>query len=207
MIEAWRDGRIDDARTLGARVQRLADVVFAAPVANYRARLKESLAMLGVIGRADVRPPLQPVSDDERRLLAQTLEEVGLLEEVQHEHHGGSPGAGIVSERADVLIVGAGAAGGVVAARLARAGINVVCLEQGRWHDLDETPAPQADSTASRASSGRGAPTTTGCPRTTGRRFRLRHRDADVQRGRRQHGVVRGGLAAAAAVGLPYPGA
>ena len=50
-----------------------------------------------------------------------------------------------MSERADVLIVGAGAAGGVVAARLARAGINVVCLEQGRWHDLDEFPAPQAE--------------------------------------------------------------
>ena len=82
MIEAWRDGRIDDARTLGARVQRLADVVFAAPVANYRARLKESLVMLGVLGRADVRPPLQPISDDERRLLRETLEEVGLLEEV-----------------------------------------------------------------------------------------------------------------------------
>lgn len=82
MIEAWRDGRIDDARTLGARVQRLADVVFAAPVANYRARLKESLVMLGALGRADVRPPLQPISDDERRLLRETLEEVGLLEEV-----------------------------------------------------------------------------------------------------------------------------
>ncbi len=82
MIEAWRDGRIDDARTLGARVQRLADVVFAAPVANYRARLKESLVMLGALSRADVRPPLQPVSDDERRLLRETLEEVGLLEEV-----------------------------------------------------------------------------------------------------------------------------
>ena len=32
MIDAWRDGRIDEARALGRRVQRLADVVFARPV-------------------------------------------------------------------------------------------------------------------------------------------------------------------------------
>ena len=50
-----------------------------------------------------------------------------------------------MSERAEVLIVGAGASGGVVARRLARAGIKVVCLEQGRWHDLDEFPAPQPE--------------------------------------------------------------
>ena len=31
MIEAWQAGRIDEARALGRRVQRLADVVFAAP--------------------------------------------------------------------------------------------------------------------------------------------------------------------------------
>ena len=47
--------------------------------------------------------------------------------------------------RADVLIVGAGASGGVVARRLAAAGFDVVCLEQGDWHALDEFPAPQAE--------------------------------------------------------------
>lgn len=82
MIDAWREGRIDEARALGARVQRLADVVFAAPVANYRARLKESLVMLGRLERADVRPPLQPISAEERSLLRETLEGVDLLEKV-----------------------------------------------------------------------------------------------------------------------------
>src|SRR5436853_7407099 len=48
MIQAWNDGRIDDARAVGRRVQRLADVVFAAPVGNYRVRLKECLRILGV---------------------------------------------------------------------------------------------------------------------------------------------------------------
>jgi 4-hydroxy-tetrahydrodipicolinate synthase len=80
MIEAWKDGRIDEARELGRRVQRLADVVFAAPVANYRARLKECLRLLGVLEDASVRPPLRPLGAEERRTLEATLVEVGLLE-------------------------------------------------------------------------------------------------------------------------------
>jgi len=82
MIEAWRESRIDEARALGARVQRLADVVFAAPVADYRVRLKECLVLLGVLERASVRRPLLPISDAERELLRATLAEVGLLERV-----------------------------------------------------------------------------------------------------------------------------
>jgi dihydrodipicolinate synthase/N-acetylneuraminate lyase len=79
MVDAWRDGRIDEARDVGRRVQRLADVVFDAPVANYRARLKEALRMLGVLEDASVRPPLRPLDDAERGRLEDTLVEVGLL--------------------------------------------------------------------------------------------------------------------------------
>ena len=79
MIEAWNDGRIDDARALGRRVQRLADVVFAAPVGDYRVRLKECLRILGVLEAAHVRRPLQPLRDEERAFLASVLREVGLL--------------------------------------------------------------------------------------------------------------------------------
>jgi dihydrodipicolinate synthase/N-acetylneuraminate lyase len=81
MIRAWQDGRIDDARELGRRVQRLADVVFARPVGNYRVRLKECLRILGVLENAYVRRPLLPVNDAERAFLADVLEEVGLLPE------------------------------------------------------------------------------------------------------------------------------
>lgn len=49
------------------------------------------------------------------------------------------------SHRADVLIIGAGAAGGVVGRRLAEAGFDVVCLEQGVWPDRDEYPGPKPD--------------------------------------------------------------
>ena len=79
MIDAWRAGRIDEARALGRRVQRLADVVFANPVGDYRVRLKECLRILGVLEAAHVRRPLLPLGDDERARLASVLSEVGLL--------------------------------------------------------------------------------------------------------------------------------
>jgi len=79
MIEAWQAGRIDEALELGRRVQRLADVVFARPVGDYRVRLKECLRLLGVIPAAHVRRPLQPLGDAERAHLGDVLREVGLL--------------------------------------------------------------------------------------------------------------------------------
>jgi 4-hydroxy-tetrahydrodipicolinate synthase len=83
MIEAWQAGRIADAQALGRRVQRLADVVFARPVGDYRVRLKECLRILGVPGleQAHVRKPLLGISDAEREHLADVLREVGLLQE------------------------------------------------------------------------------------------------------------------------------
>lgn len=81
MIDAWRDGRMDDALALGKRVQRLADVVFAAPVGDYRVRLKECLRLLGVLEAAHVRRPLLPLGDAERVFLAEVLTEVGLLDD------------------------------------------------------------------------------------------------------------------------------
>ena len=78
MITAWNEGRIDDAKALGRRIQRLADVVFAKPVGDYRVRLKECLRMLGVLDSAHIRPPLLPIRDDERRFLTKVLGEVGL---------------------------------------------------------------------------------------------------------------------------------
>jgi 4-hydroxy-tetrahydrodipicolinate synthase len=81
MIEAWRAGKVDEARALGARVQRLADAVFAAPVANYRARLKAGLVMLGVLDQAHVRPPLLPLPDREVQQLRDALVTAGLLQD------------------------------------------------------------------------------------------------------------------------------
>jgi len=79
MIDAWNTGRLDDAKALGRRVQRLADVVFARPIGDYRVRLKECLRILGVLQAAHVRLPLMPIGDAERADLASVLAEVGLL--------------------------------------------------------------------------------------------------------------------------------
>lgn len=81
MIAAWQRGDTATAMALGRRVQRLADVVFAAPVGDYRVRLKECLTILGVLDSATVRKPLLPLDDAERAHLRNVLAEVGLLEE------------------------------------------------------------------------------------------------------------------------------
>jgi len=80
MIAAWQAGDTQAAMALGRRVQRLADVVFAPPVGDYRVRLKECLRILGILDAAHVRRPLLPLHDAERRSLAKVLAEVGLLE-------------------------------------------------------------------------------------------------------------------------------
>ncbi len=81
MIAAWQAGDTDTAMGLGRRVQRLADVVFAAPVGDYRVRLKECLRILGVLENAHVRRPLLPIGEAERAFLAGVLAEVGLRED------------------------------------------------------------------------------------------------------------------------------
>lgn len=53
-------------------------------------------------------------------------------------------GADAIPE-AEVLIIGAGAAGAAVAWSLARRGVQVVCLEQGDWIDDDDIPKAHRD--------------------------------------------------------------
>jgi 4-hydroxy-tetrahydrodipicolinate synthase len=78
LLQLARAGAVADTRDLGMRVQKLADVIFAPPVADYRARTKEALRMLGWIPGAAVRPPLLPVDDAERTRIAAALAEAGL---------------------------------------------------------------------------------------------------------------------------------
>src|SRR5882724_4461532 len=67
------------AREKGDRIQKLVDVVFAAPVRDYRARCKEVLVMQGVIQYAHMRPPLLAIGADDRARLKRALEEAGEL--------------------------------------------------------------------------------------------------------------------------------
>jgi 4-hydroxy-tetrahydrodipicolinate synthase len=65
--------RIDDET-----VRPLAGALFAPPVRNYRARLKEALRLLGVIPGATMRPPLLDLDAAERSAVARALASVRL---------------------------------------------------------------------------------------------------------------------------------
>jgi 4-hydroxy-tetrahydrodipicolinate synthase len=78
LLAAVRRMDVTTIETLGRRLQRLADVVFAPPVSDYRARTKAALRFLGVIPSAAVRPPLLPLGAGELRDLEASLREAGL---------------------------------------------------------------------------------------------------------------------------------
>jgi len=79
MLDAVRRSDFDTARELGARLQPLADVIFAPPVTDYRARTKEALKMLGILENTTVRPPLLPVTDADCEVIHQALQAAGLM--------------------------------------------------------------------------------------------------------------------------------
>ena len=79
MLKAVQRSDFNEARELGCRLQPLADVIFAPPVTDYRARTKEALKMLGILENTTVRPPLLPVSDSERDVIQRALRTAGLL--------------------------------------------------------------------------------------------------------------------------------
>ena len=79
MVEMYRAGRLDEARAIYDRVvQPLVTTIFAAPVRDYRVRLKEAIAELGVIDSTAVRAPLLGLSDGERRKVREAVRGAGL---------------------------------------------------------------------------------------------------------------------------------
>lgn len=79
MLKAVQRGDFNEARELGCRLQPLADMIFAPPVTDYRARTKEALRMLGILANTTVRPPLLPVGEREREIIRRALQAAGLL--------------------------------------------------------------------------------------------------------------------------------
>lgn len=68
MIHHHQQGEDQSARDIYERVVKpLAGVIFAPPVRDYRARVKEALVAMGVIESAAVRPPLLLLGDVARR--------------------------------------------------------------------------------------------------------------------------------------------
>jgi 4-hydroxy-tetrahydrodipicolinate synthase len=60
-------------------VRPLANAMFAPPVRNYRARLKEGLVCMGILERSVMRPPLLTLDAFERKAVRAALEKVGML--------------------------------------------------------------------------------------------------------------------------------
>jgi 4-hydroxy-tetrahydrodipicolinate synthase len=79
MLAAIQRGDITEARELGSRLQTLADVIFAPPVTDYRARTKEALKMLGILENTTVRPPLLPISEAECETVRRALQNARLV--------------------------------------------------------------------------------------------------------------------------------
>jgi 4-hydroxy-tetrahydrodipicolinate synthase len=67
------------ARALNDRIQPLARVFYADPFVDMHNRMKEALVMLGRLARANVRPPLVRITQDERERIRAALHEAGLL--------------------------------------------------------------------------------------------------------------------------------
>ncbi|MCJ7687159.1 MAG: dihydrodipicolinate synthase family protein [Desulfobacteraceae bacterium] len=79
LFQAVQQGDIQEAREVNDRLYPLVHVFYAPPFLDMHNRMKEALAILGRISAAVVRPPLQPVTDDERNRIRGALEKAGLL--------------------------------------------------------------------------------------------------------------------------------
>jgi 4-hydroxy-tetrahydrodipicolinate synthase len=79
MLKAVQRGDVNTAREIGNCLQPLADVIFAPPITDYRARTKEALKMLGILENTTVRAPLLPIAESERVVIRRALQAAGLL--------------------------------------------------------------------------------------------------------------------------------
>ena len=81
LFAAVKAGRLEEARALNDRLAPLVAVFYAPPFVDMHNRMKEALALLGRIPAAYVRPPLTPVSEDERDRIRLALREARLTRE------------------------------------------------------------------------------------------------------------------------------
>src|SRR5262245_60736373 len=78
LLAACRAGDLERAGRVNDRLAPLVSVFYAPPFVDMHNRMKEALALLGRIPAAHVRPPLTPVSDEERHRIRLALREAGL---------------------------------------------------------------------------------------------------------------------------------
>ncbi len=73
MCQKAMKGNLKDAQEIWERLIPLEEAIFASPVRDYRARTKEALAMMGIIGSTYVRPPLTPITGEEKEAIKHLL--------------------------------------------------------------------------------------------------------------------------------------
>ncbi len=80
MCAATLSGDFARGSALWQRIRPLEEAIFARPVRDYRARMKASLVMLGVIKNSVMRQPLLEITDPaEKEILRAALQQAGLL--------------------------------------------------------------------------------------------------------------------------------
>jgi len=79
LLAAVKAGDLAEAHAINERLGPLVAVFYAPPFVDMHNRMKEALAILGRIPAAHVRPPLTPVSEDERDRIRLALREASLL--------------------------------------------------------------------------------------------------------------------------------
>ena len=78
LYAAVQAGDLARARAINDRLSPLVSVFYAPPFVDMHNRMKEALALLGRIPAAHVRPPLTPISDDERQRIRLALRVAGI---------------------------------------------------------------------------------------------------------------------------------
>jgi len=73
LFAAVTAGDLDRARAINDRLSPLVSVFYAPPFVDMHNRMKEALVLLGRLPAAHVRPPLTPISDDERQRIRLAL--------------------------------------------------------------------------------------------------------------------------------------
>lgn len=79
IFEQTRSGNLARARETYLRILPIVHTIYKPPAFRYYSRMKEAMVMLGMLNDATVRPPLVPVTEDERALLREALKSAGLL--------------------------------------------------------------------------------------------------------------------------------
>ena len=80
LLAACKDDDLARARAVHERIYPLTEAFYCAPLVDMHNRMKEALVMLGKLPRNVVRPPLMPLSAEEKARIRRALMAAGMLD-------------------------------------------------------------------------------------------------------------------------------